>query len=314
MSKILAVFGATGLQGGALINNLLEDAELSQQFKIRAITRNSESAGALKLKEKVDVVRGDASDPESLKTALAGVHTVFAMTVPTWDSDAQVNFDNEFKSGKDIADAAVAQGAQYIIFSTLPSVVKGSGGRYTKAHHFDSKAAIEDYIRGLPIKSAFVSLGAFMTNFSRLPLYKPHREPGTDTWVMGLPNSPDTKAPLVDVEHDMGKYVGAILAEPDKYEGKTFSAAQVEYTMAEIAVLLSEASGKKVVYQQVLPEVILTKMPVPAEGINQVLAYVEEIGYYGPESDKEMAWTAANTRGKLTTFKEYLQTANYTLE
>lgn len=38
MSNVLAVFGATGQQGGSVINYALNDPKLSQEYKIRAIT------------------------------------------------------------------------------------------------------------------------------------------------------------------------------------------------------------------------------------------------------------------------------------
>ena len=59
MSKILAVFGATGQQGSSVINYVLQDPELSQEYKIRAITRDVNSEKAKQLKEKVEVVYGD---------------------------------------------------------------------------------------------------------------------------------------------------------------------------------------------------------------------------------------------------------------
>lgn len=314
MIKTLAVFGATGRQGGALINNLLQDAELSKQFKIRAITRSIGSDTAEKLEEKVDVVQGDASDPASLTTALAGVHTVFAMTVPSWGPDATANFSTEVTAGKAIADAAVAQGAQYIIFSTLPSPSKISSGRFQKVHHFESKVVIEDYIRGLPIKSAFVSLGTFMTNFADQVVFKPTLNAATDTWEISLPNSPQAKYPLVDIVNDMGKYVGAILAEPDKYEGKTFCAATRHYSLTAVAETLAEVSGKKVVLRRLSPEEFLVRMPMPADGINEIFRFTEEIGYWGPDSEKLMAWAAENARGKLTTLRDFLKSSNFTLE
>ncbi len=40
MSKILAVFGATGNQGGSVIKAVLADSVLSKEFKIRGITRD----------------------------------------------------------------------------------------------------------------------------------------------------------------------------------------------------------------------------------------------------------------------------------
>jgi uncharacterized protein YbjT (DUF2867 family) len=58
MSKLLTVFGATGLQGGSLINYILEHPELSNIFKLRGITRDVSKPTALALKSKgVEVIQ-----------------------------------------------------------------------------------------------------------------------------------------------------------------------------------------------------------------------------------------------------------------
>lgn len=40
MAKIITVFGATGQQGGSVINTILQDDILSKEFKIRGISRD----------------------------------------------------------------------------------------------------------------------------------------------------------------------------------------------------------------------------------------------------------------------------------
>ena len=47
MAKTIAVFGATGLQGGAVVRAMLRD----KQYVVRAITRNPESEAAIQLKQ-----------------------------------------------------------------------------------------------------------------------------------------------------------------------------------------------------------------------------------------------------------------------
>lgn len=49
MSKLITVFGATGIQGGSVIEHILGDPHLSKEYKIRGITRDTskDSAQAL---------------------------------------------------------------------------------------------------------------------------------------------------------------------------------------------------------------------------------------------------------------------------
>lgn len=217
MSKVLAVFGATGLQGGSLINYILSDAELSSWYKIRAITRDPESAAAKHLKDKhVDVVHGDMSDAASIRNALTGADTVFAMTTPSFGPSAVAD---EYNIAKTLADAAVSVGVNYLIFSTLPGPREISKGKYTAVTPFDAKANAEKYIRTLPIKSAFYSPAFFMENFHTQPFLGPKKQPD-GTWLLERPTSPHTTWAYINAGEDTGKFVGAILAEPDKYVGQ----------------------------------------------------------------------------------------------
>lgn len=57
MSKLITVFGATGNQGGSVIKAILNDAVLSKEFKIRAITRDVTKPSAQALAAKgIEVV------------------------------------------------------------------------------------------------------------------------------------------------------------------------------------------------------------------------------------------------------------------
>lgn len=57
MANLITVFGATGNQGGSVINAILSDPQLSREFKIRGITRDTTKKSAQDLvKRGVDVV------------------------------------------------------------------------------------------------------------------------------------------------------------------------------------------------------------------------------------------------------------------
>jgi uncharacterized protein YbjT (DUF2867 family) len=306
MAKLLVIFGATGQQGGSVLNFVLNDPELSKEYTIRAITRDITSAKAEALKNKsVEVVTADTTDPSSLSAALKGAHTVFFLTAPTLGPNAK---QHEITQGHAVADVAVSEGVQYLIFSTLPHVERVSGGKYTKVSGFDAKAEVEEYIRTLPIKSAFFAPGSFMQNFHSMTVPQPSwKKDGT--YMIARPMSPQTQLPLIDTAGNTGKYVGAILAEPDKYEGKVFCAATALYTMEEMAEIIGKVSAKTVVYQQVPEEQFRQFLPQNgfADILIEMMLYQQDFGYYGPGTKEKVAWAVENARGKVNTFEEYLK-------
>lgn len=318
MSKILAVFGATGRQGSSVVNHVLNDPELSTQFKIRAVTRdvNSEKSKRLLSQGNMEVVQGDTLNRASLETALTGVHTVFIMTTrpldPSVALDPQIALDIELNTAKMIADVAVEKGAEYIIFSTLPPVRDISGGKVTAMTFFDAKAKAEQYIRGLPIKSAFVCLGAFMENLNSQPFLAPRRDPSSpDTWILARHVSSKTQIPYIDAGGDTGKFVGAILAEPDKYEGITFCAAEKLYTLEELVAILSEATGKTVLYKRISREEFKESLNMIPEYFAEIMVEAldvgEQFGYFGKGGEERVAWARENARGKLASLEDFLE-------
>ena len=161
--KLLVVFGATGIQGGSVAETVLTDPGLSKQYSVRGVTRDPSSAAARALADKgAEVVAGDLNDTASLRKALQGAHAVFAVTVSMYEPGGM---ERELQQGKTIADEAVAAGAKYLIWSSQRSAEKITGGKLP-VPSFDTKAAVEEYIRTLPIGSAFFAPGAFMENFS----------------------------------------------------------------------------------------------------------------------------------------------------
>ncbi|KAF8978157.1 hypothetical protein BGZ46_006771 [Entomortierella lignicola] len=301
MSKILVVFGATGQQGGSVVNFVINDPELSKQFKVRAITRDPTKEAAIALQQKgVEVVKADSDDKESLKYALQGAHTVFAVTTTTYDEHLKTR---EYAQGKAIVDTAVAAGVQYLIYSSLLNVTTVSGGKYKNVDQFDVKAEIEVYIRSQPLKYAFFDPGCFMQNFDNVMAPHPN---GDGTYTLSNVATIQTKLPLIDID-ESGKFVGAILAEPEKYEGKTFAAATALYSYEEIVETITKVSGKTVTYNQIPREVFQGFLP-PGSAVRMVemLLYFQDFGYYGAETKELVEWAAQNARGKPTTFEEFL--------
>jgi len=315
MSKILAVFGATGQQGSSVLNNVLDDAELSKTYQLRALTRDTSSAKAAQLRARgVEVTAADAGDRASLDAAMQGAHTVFIMTTPTFGPDA---VEAEVATAKRIADAAVAAGAAYLIFSTLPGAASISGGKYRAVTAFDAKAQAEDYIRTLPVRSAFVSLGSFMENFASQTFLAPRRETSGDatTWVLERNNKPGARWPLLAAVRDIGKFVGAVLADPDRFAGETLCCAQAFYSLEEMAALIAKTTGRDVVYREVSDDQFRAALPPPvADLFADAFGFYEECSYFGPGAEEKVAFAAANARGKLMTLEEFFEAHPLQLE
>jgi uncharacterized protein YbjT (DUF2867 family) len=131
---------------------------------------------------------------------------------------------------------------------------------------------------------------------------------------MARHTSPETQFPLINAVGDTGKFVGAILAEPDKYEGKTFCAATALYSLREIVDIMSKATGKTVVYKQIPLEEFKKSLSFGVDLFVEFFSFEEEFGYYGPDTEKLVAWAAENARGRLSTFEEYLEAHPLQLE
>jgi uncharacterized protein YbjT (DUF2867 family) len=313
----LAVFGATGQQGGSVIHHVLSDPALSSRYKLRAITRDTTSPKARALLARgVSVVAADFDSPSSLTSALRGVDTVFAVTTPDFTSDAVAI---EFARAKAVADAAVDAGAEYLIFSTLAPMEEISRGKYTRVYAYDAKAKAESYIRSLPIKSAFFAGAPFMQNFNAQVFLSPKKAEGTERWVWKRNNSPETKYPFIDGVADTGKFVGAVLASPDEYEGKTLYGAEGLYSLEDISGLMSTSTGREVVYEQVSDEEFRASLKafggeVLADMFVEAFKFYEEYGAFGPGTEEKVEWSVKQVGGRLTSLEEFFKREPLKLE
>lgn len=140
-------------QGGSVV-----DAFLGQEgWKIRAVTRDTNSARAKKLQQQgIEVVKADASDKNSLIAAFQNAAAIYAMT-DFWTPylaylSAAEAHDLEVTQGRNIADAAsTIPTLEHLIWSTLASADKISGGTMP-VPHCDGKVLVDKYIQASPLK------------------------------------------------------------------------------------------------------------------------------------------------------------------
>ncbi|KAF2027749.1 NAD(P)-binding protein [Setomelanomma holmii] len=309
--SLLAVFGATGNQGNSTANSVLDDPELSKRYAVRAVSRDVNNPKMQHLKSKgAELAQADLDDPSSLPAALKGVEYLFFITTTQYQGNSR---EVETRQAEAICEAAVKEGVKYIIFSSMSHPYKISNGKLKNVEHFDDKAEIEEYIRSLPVKSAFFAPGSFMQNFTSH--LKPRPSPANDgTYVMASIIKPDTKLPLTDIT-DTGKWTGAILAEPEKYEGKFFAAAEGLYTLSEACEIMSKVLGKTIKYQQLPDEVFKGFLPPGLkEQLYEMWVLSRDYGYYGPDMKELVGWAKEQAKGHLTTLEEWLVREKYSVE
>jgi uncharacterized protein YbjT (DUF2867 family) len=104
------------------------------------------------------------SDRSSLAAALRGSNAVFAVT-NFWESASK---ETEVAQGRNIADVAAELGVEHLIWSSLPNVTKLSNGALPNVEHFDGKAAVAEYIRGLNVPTTSFVPGFYISNLKSM--------------------------------------------------------------------------------------------------------------------------------------------------
>ena len=231
----LLVTGATGKQGGAVIDALNASSE---SFEILALTRNPTSHSALKLASKpnVTLIQGDSLSPCPIFEAHKNIHGVFLMT-----TFAPGNVEMEEQQAHPVIDAAIANGVEHIVFTSIDRGGPGvSEETPTEVPHFASKHRIEGYLKdktaGTKTQWTILRLTAFMDNL----------QPGFmgkmfSTFWASSPG--DRKALQLISVHDVGVFAVRAFAHPEQYKGKAISLAGDELTLSQAKEVFKEAMG-----------------------------------------------------------------------
>lgn len=296
--KTITVFGATGQQGGSVVDALLAQ----DTYSIRAITRDagSEKAAALKAKG-VEVVAADLNDPASLAAAFEEVHGAFLVT-NFWDP--ATGGDEQAQVSRAV-DAAKAAGVDHFIWSTLPNSREISGGKYEVAH-FTNKALANKLVTDAGFAHhSFVEAPSFFQNF--LSGMGPQPTGNGDEKAWTLPIDPNAKAVHAGDIGDLGKLVAEVFTHPEQAgQGQTLSVAADLYSWQDLADTLN-AQGHNVVVNQVPAEAYATFFPGAAE-IRDMMQYFEAHTYFGPEAEKHLAATNALIGDRITSFADWAKT------
>lgn len=317
--RLVTVFGATGNQGGAVVSTLLSNPTLSQQFSVRAVTRNTSSPKAQSLASKgVDLKSADMNDPQSVSEAVKGSYAVFAVT-NYWESASR---EVEVSQGKAIADACASADVKHLVWSALPNVTELTGGALKKVEHFESKHDVAMYIENIKKSGSMIATyfmpGFYMSNLKSMTRSSPQVNDGTPT--ISLPwDAENTKVALFDAAQDTGTFVGGILGYPNPAEldGQFIQAVSEWATPTKIVADMSEVIGREVKFNPLSEEASLKAfgqgMPQKiAEELVENMVLIRDFSYYGKGTEKKQAESNKVLEPldlKTQTFKEWVKKA-----
>ncbi|GAA3465554.1 NmrA/HSCARG family protein [Nonomuraea roseola] len=219
--SVALVIGATGQQGGATARHLL-----SRDWQVRALVRDPESPAARRLAG-AELAVGDLGDPASLKRAMRGVDAVFSMQALAYEPET---LKAEVRQGMLVADVALDTGVGHLVYSSV-----GGAERRTGIEHFESKAAIESYIRALGLPATILRPVFFMDNLL-------HYADAAGERVMELPVLPDRPMQLIATD-DIGRIAAHVIDHRDHYLGVELEIAGDELTFAEVAQIYEKVTG-----------------------------------------------------------------------
>jgi uncharacterized protein YbjT (DUF2867 family) len=229
------VTGATGGQGGSAAF-----AGLKNGTAVRALVRNPDSDAARALSAAgAELVKGDFSDPGSLKAALSGVRAVFSMQQDGAPA-------SEFEA---LLDAAVAAGVEHYIHSTVSGVRQQEARLDTNAgdmkqDYWRSKVGQERGVRNAPFKyRTYLRPSLIIDNMVlRAPFLYPRLSSQGDLLIA---MAPEQKVSFISYD-TIGRVAAAAFAAPELFNDAEIELADAHVSHAEIAATLAEVTGKPV--------------------------------------------------------------------
>jgi len=290
MSKpIAAVLGITGKQGGSVARALLQEGK----YHVRGVSRDTSKGPAKELiNQGIELIQGDATKEETLSKLFHGAHIAFAAT----NNDPNAN---EEIVGKLTADVAKKAGVHFLVWSTLPHCHRISNGKYD-VPHFDLKANVDDHIKSIGIKHAFVAPVFFMENFETY--FRPKKgEDGHYTVAFPFPTNVGLNA--IDIYDDFGRSVVNVINNHHEFEGKWVPLFGDFLTTTQMGNILGEVHGVKI-----------TAIEIPRNSfgveMGSMFSFYEEHGFGHKKEDEKLT---EKILPKPTNFREWANKKTFTL-
>jgi uncharacterized protein YbjT (DUF2867 family) len=278
------VVGATGNQGGAVVDHLLAS---EAAFAVSGLTRDATSDAAQALENRgVTMVEGDLDDPATLRDPVADAEAVFAVT-NFWTQ----GYDAQVRQGKNLADVASEEGVDQFVLSGV-----GSHDEDTGIPHFDSAGEIDRHIRELDLPWTILKPVFFMENFEAFA------EDIVEDGQVALPLAEGVDLQMV-TNDDLGHAAAIALANPDEYVGESIDVAGDERSLEETAEILTAVTGREV---EAVHVPIEDAYETFGEEFTVMCEWFNEVGY-----SADIPALEARFGFEFTTLEEYFREAGW---
>ena len=273
--QLIAVIGATGQQGGAVVRAL----QASGQFKVRALTRNPGKHRELA----EEVVEADLNRPETLKAAFTGAHGVFVVS-NFWQQGAAETTD-ETKQAATAVRAAKDAGVKHFIWSTLPDVEAISGGKFD-VPHFTGKAKADHIVKEAGFASHTFVIPPFYYQNLGGALAPQKQADGSLGWA--LPLDPNVRCIHMGDITELGNIVVGAFAHPDQAGHGEYLPLVGDFMSFNEIVDTLNRQGHRLSFKQVPKEVFAGLFPGAAD-VAEMFSYFQAHTYLGSDSSDRVA-------------------------
>lgn len=241
-NRPVLVTGATGKQGGAVVQALLKAGRA-----VRAATRDPQSAAGQALAAQgVEVVKGDWGDSASLDAALAGADGVFSMQMGSHPGDPET----EVLAGRALIEAAYRADVRVIVHTSVARAgdqENFSGwdeGRWEPLY-WNNKAAVNEMVKTKGFRHWVILKPALIMEDLVPPMvdvmFPSLAERGQFETAIELDTPLDWIAAA-----DIGAFAAAAFADPDRFHGHEIDLAAECVTLVELTAKLTKGIGKPV--------------------------------------------------------------------
>jgi NAD(P)H dehydrogenase (quinone) len=247
--RTVLVLGSTGQLGSLVADALTGDPRVA----LRVTSRREDELPSLAEQFSADAVLLDLDDPRTMPQAVAGVDVVFLITGYSVDMLVQ---------SKALVDAAVAAGVKHIVHLGVFTLRADAYDAHLAWHQL-----IEVYIRFSGIPWTFLHPNCFMQNWTGF--YGMVRNGAVRSY------SEHNRLGWVALE-DVGEAAAAVLADPEKHQGKDYWFSTEAANIVEVAEIISEVTGRRFDADVQSSDKFIPDLDVDREALDPYLIAVEQ--------------------------------------